>query len=348
MDFHLNSLAAKVLSVILLSQAGSVYAEAGDSLSHFVKKGPPPCVVDVPSLDFLRSDQRDFSVRNIRSAAWFARQIQLTTELRQDAWRSLSDKLINVTEFELNRWGLHATLLEFDEQLLVVYRGTEDALDYVLNAAFNTTRKGHELGLPGWVHEGFLINFKLSWDKLLTAIRASASSGKTVSFAAHSLGGALSQFAAWILEEQGIRVGKIYAFQSPNAGDVEFQKEFEKRFGERHINTLYGEDVTPHIPPVFEAADAFGRVVVKPLGGLLGLLAKRAHYGGVGLRYIINRDGSQILVPSENVAAHEVNYWDTYLEKSNGQPFPLSLSPDSPFIMDHDMDHVLCTLMKLR
>lgn len=347
MAVSLHSLFAGFVSVMLTLHASAAIAEPDSLVSAFVKRGPPPCEVDVPSYDFLNDDNKNFSVRNIQSAAWFARQIQLTSGLRNAAWMSLPTRPLNVREFELERWGLHAVLLEFEEHVLVVYRGTEDVLDYILNAAFYTTRKGRELGLPGWVHEGFLTNFKLSWDDMVIAIKEAASGGKTVSFAAHSLGGALSQFAAWILEEEGLRVGKVYAFQSPNAGDIEFQRAFESRFGDRHVNTLFGDDVTPHIPPVFEAADAFTRAVVKPLGGVLGRLVKAAQYGGIGQRFIVNRDGSQILIPSENVNAHEIRYWESYLEKSQGKPFPLSLSPNSAFIVDHDMDNVLCTLSKL-
>lgn len=342
----LNLLLPIAFTAALPVLAVSAAAE-GTPVSTFVKRGPPPCSVDAPNEEFMRPDVKNFSVRNIESAAWYARQIQLTDGLRSAAWKSLPNAPLNVQEFELKRWGLHAVLIEFEKHVLVVYRGTEDVLDYVLNAAFYTTRKGQELGLPGWVHEGFLTNFKLSWDKLFAAIQLAASDGKPVTFAAHSLGGVLSQFAAWILEERGLSVNKVYAFQSPNAGDEEFQRAFEMRFGDRHINTLYGDDVTPHIPPVLEAADAFARAVVKPLGGVLGPLVKAAHYGGVGQRYLVNRDGSQILIPSENVNEHEIQYWESHLEKSGGRPFPLSLSPDSSFIVDHDMDNVLCTLSRL-
>ncbi|MEY2987992.1 MAG: hypothetical protein RJB13_1513, partial [Pseudomonadota bacterium] len=132
-------------------------------VSSFVKRGPPPCSVDAPNEEFMEPSARNFSVRNIESAAWFARQIQLTSGLRNAAWDRLPKAPLKVREFELPRWGLHAVLFEFEKHVLVVYRGTEDVLDYVLNAAFYTTRKGQELGLPGWVHEGFLTNFKLTW-----------------------------------------------------------------------------------------------------------------------------------------------------------------------------------------
>lgn len=346
MAVSLNSTLSRACAVALSFQA-SVSLALSTPVSAFVKQGPPPCSVDAPNEEFMQRDAKSFSVRDIQSAAWFARQVQLTDDLRSAAWRSLPSAPLKVQEFTLKRWGLHAVLFEFERHVLVVYRGTEDALDYVLNAAFYTTRKGREWALPGWVHEGFYTNFKLSWNSLYSAIQESAGGGKTVTFAAHSLGGVLSQFAAWILEDKGMTVNKIYAFQSPNAGDSEFQKAFEMRFGDRHINTLYGDDVTPHIPPVFDAVDAFARAVVKPLGGILGRLVKSAHYGGIGQRYIINRDGSQILIPSESVSAHEVQYWESYLQKSEGKPFPLNLSPDSPFIVDHDMDNVLCTLIQL-
>ncbi|MEY3902173.1 MAG: hypothetical protein RL189_1479, partial [Pseudomonadota bacterium] len=126
----------------------------------------------------------------------------------QNAWERLPEKPIRVTDFSVGKLGLHATLLEFSDRVLLLYRGTEDALDYVLNGTFFTT-EGAKHNLPGWVHEGFLINFYLSWAKVKPALTQAAARGKKIIFAAHSLGGVLSQYAAWILENDGIGVERI-------------------------------------------------------------------------------------------------------------------------------------------
>ena len=61
----------------------------------------------------------------------------------------------------------------------------------------------------------------------------------------------MSHFAGWKLEEEGVRVSKIFAFQSPTGGDVHFKKAFDACFSGRTFNTLYGNDT--HL--IFHRAD---------------------------------------------------------------------------------------------
>jgi hypothetical protein len=280
------------------------------------------------------------------SAAWFARQVQLTDALRHEAWQSLTVPPVQVTDFSLERWGLHAAVLEFDHKVLVLYRGTEDVLDYVLNATFYTSRHGEALGLPGWVHQGFYINFLLSWQRVSAAVREAAARGKSVVLAGHSLGGVLSQYAAWLLENEGIRVVRVYAFQSPNPGDLEFKTRFEERFEQRHSNTVYGLDVTTHIPPVFEASEAFGEAAIPYVGKVMTRLLTRARYGALGQRFSLNAEGVRTPIENSAIPEFEQAYWKSYRQVSGGKAFPLGLAADSPLIADHDIDRVLCALAK--
>ncbi|MBM3381109.1 MAG: lipase family protein [Betaproteobacteria bacterium] len=350
MNHHFSPMARGLSVLLAVSATLSVHADSfgnDRALNAFVKNAPPPCEVPAPNFDFMADAARPFSFHNLTAAAWFARTVQLTSGYRQEAWEKLPLKPVRVQDFRADPWGLHATLLEFDDKVLMMYRGTEDILDYVLNVTFYTTRKGQELGLPGWVHDGFLANFKLSWSRVLDALRESTSSGKQVVFVGHSLGGVMSQYAAWLAENEGMKVVRVYAFQSPNPGDVEFKAAFEERFADRHSNTLYGEDVTPHIPPVQEAADAFGKASIKKLGTLVAGLAKRARYGALTERLRIAENGTYRAVPADAIVQDEINYWDSYQSKSGGKAFPLGLGAQSPFVLDHDIDRVLCSLAKL-
>ncbi|NBW83044.1 hypothetical protein EBR21_14945 [bacterium] len=279
------------------------------------------------------------------SAAWFARTVQLVDGLREAAWEKLPERPVRVRDFMLKRFGLHGTLLEFSDKALMLYRGTEDALDYVLNGTFFTT-SGEKFGLPGWVHNGFLVNFLLSWPEVHADLKAMAAQGKTIFFASHSLGGVLSQYAAWLLENEGVRIGRIYSFQSPNPGDLEFKKAFEARFAGRFSNTIYGEDVTPHIPPILESVEAFGSSVPQVLSKPAVELLNKARYGTLTERFTIFPSGVLVAVPSDEVNASEIKYWSSYPDKNGGKPFPLGLGPQSPFVSDHDIDKVLCSLAK--
>lgn len=326
----------------LLNATPAVAVESG--LGTLVKTQDPPCDF-TPTFDFMFADNAAYSVQNIASAAWFARQVQLVDGLRQAAWEGLPEKPARVIDFAVGKLGLHATLLEFSDRVLLMYRGTEDALDYVLNGTFFTT-EGARHNLPGWVHEGFLINFYLSWAKVKPALTQAASSGKKIVFASHSLGGVLSQFAAWMLENEGVKVERLYAFQAPNAGDIEFKESFDSRFSGRSSNTIYGDDVTPHIPPVLESVDAFARALPAPLTDVARKLVGKARYGAVSGRFRVADDGTQTSIPSGEIAESEIQFWSDYLKKSGGKSFPLGLGPKSPFVADHDVDKVLCSLAK--
>ncbi|MEN9811273.1 MAG: hypothetical protein RLZZ488_2840 [Pseudomonadota bacterium] len=329
-----------VCSLLTVSAAEAVESRPGT----MVKTQDPPCDF-TPNFDFMHSGSEAYSIQNIASAAWFARQVQLIDAPRQAAWDRLPEKPIRVTDFSLGKLGLHATLLEFSDRVLMLYRGTEDALDYVLNGTFFTT-DGAKHNLPGWVHEGFLINFYLSWAKVKPALTQAAGSGKKIVFAGHSLGGVLSQYAAWMLENEGVSVERVYAFQSPNPGDVGFKDAFDSRFAGRSSNTIYGEDVTPHIPPILESVEAFAEALPKQLSDIARKLVGKARYGALSGRFRIAADGTQIPLPNSDIAGSEIQFWSDYLKKSGGKPFPLGLNANSPFVADHDVDKVLCSLVR--
>jgi len=340
-----RKIAIACLTFLSISQLqGSIFGSDTVPRGTMVKTQDPPCDFS-PSLEFMNESYEAYSLKNMTSAAWFARTVQLVDGQRNLAWERLAVQPLSIRDFTLKKFGLHATLLEFNDNVLMLYRGTEDVLDYILNGVFYTT-EGRPHGLPGWVHEGFFINFRMTWPEVRVALKDAAARGKKIVFASHSLGGVMSQYAAWLLENEGISVSRIYAFQSPNPGDLEFKQKFEQRFSGRSSNTIYGEDVTPHIPPIVESAPAFGASLPRKLSKLAVKLLSKARYGTLSDRFVVAADGTRVQISQEKVIESEVNYWSSYLSKSGGKPFPLGLGPESPFVADHDIDKVLCSLAK--
>lgn len=345
----MRMLAFTVFVCQLLAAAIPATAVAAESPTSAVevlkpKKQPrpaqPPCAFS-PSLNFLDEHRLGVTQEHLASAAWFARAVQLDDTQRALAWKSLSTQPKAIHDLYAGPFGLHATVLEFEKNILVMYRGTQDPLDYVLNAVIYTS-PGWIHGLPGWVHTGFLSNFGLTWRRLKNLLGTLAADGRSVVFASHSLGGAMSQFAAWRLENAGLRVSHIYAFQTPNAGDRKFKQKFDERFAGRAQNTLYGDDITPFIPPSRSSVEDFVQATTKPLAGVLALVAKKANYAALDGRLEIRSDGEL----KEGVETSESSFWQTYREKSGGKGFPLGLSSTSGFVKDHNIDFVLCSLAK--
>ncbi len=303
-----------------------------------------PCRVK-PNLDFMNAANGEYAHEHFLSAAWFARAVQLPNETRKQHWQALEQQPISIKDFYAGPFGLHATLLEFDRKVLLLYRGTQDPLDYILNAAFFTS-PGWVHRLPGWVHKGFLINFGLSWRQIRGTLKQMADQGKTVTFAAHSLGGVLSQYAAWRAEEDGIAVDRIYAFQAPNAGDETFRDAFENRFAGRSANLIFGEDLTPHIPPTRESFREFADATMRVLSGPLSAIVRQAKYAALAERFRLSDSGHVEAVATEDIVRSEKAFWSSYKQKTGGKAFPKGLGPESAFIADHNVERVVCTLAK--
>jgi hypothetical protein len=293
------------------------------------------------NLDFLDETGVGTSQLSLTSAAWFARMVQLDRQQRQAAWNSLPVKPLFIDDVIAGPFGLHATVLTFPEHVLVMYRGTQDPLDYVLNALIYTT-PGWIHGLPGWIHNGFLSNFGMTWRKMRRLLKQRTEDGRDIVFASHSLGGAMSQYAAWRIENEGLHVRRIFAFQSPNPGDQHFRRAFDERFYGRAFNTLYGDDLTPFLPPPRAAVGEFAQATAKLLAGPLALIARIANYSSVGARYAITKDGALNDVTPE----WDLEFWRSYKQKSGGKPFPMGLSARSGLVADHNMDRVMCSLAK--
>jgi hypothetical protein len=336
-----------ILTAFFLSLSTNLPANAEPSRSRTEvekkknKPADPPCSV-TPSLSLLDETSLHPDKETLVSAAWLARAVQLENSSREQAWKKLPETPKQVHDLYAGPFGLHATMLEFEHSILVMYRGTQDPLDYVLNAMIYTS-PGWIHDLPGWVHNGFLSNFGMTWRKLRGTLRKiNEDRRKNIVFASHSLGGVMSQYAAWRLENDGFRVSRIFAFQSPNGGDNKFKAQFDGRFSGRTFNVLFGDDITPFIPPSRSAVKAFAAATTRPLAGTLALVARKANYEALSGRLEVLDDGEV----TESTLSTEQSFWQTYKSKTGGKGFPFGLSGSSRFVSDHNIDRVVCALAK--
>jgi hypothetical protein len=339
------------LVLFLASQSAEAQMDRVELSAHLEKSNRVPTLNPVlpcqvtPTLDFMEPKNEEPTREDLLSAAWFARAVQLPNEHRSTHWKQLKTQPLSIHDIYAGPFGLHATILEFESKALVLYRGTQDPLDYILNATFFTS-PGFVHGLPGWVHKGFLINFGLSWRSMNSKLKQLATQGKSVIFAAHSLGGVLSQYAAWRAERQGVVVDKIFAFQSPNPGDEKFKAEFERHFAGRSSNLIFSDDITPHMPPARVAVREFSDATMKILAGALSVIVRQAKYSPASERYRLESDGTVEHLHSLRLAEDEQSFWRSYRAKTRGPGFPRGLGPDSKFVADHNIEKVVCTLAK--
>ncbi len=137
--------------------------------------------------------------------------------------------------------------------VLLVFRGTDNARDWLTNLQFDTVP-----GPAAKVHRGF-------WQALVEGPRESpapmsqvrgalarmGSRGQALWVTGHSLGGALAVLcAAQLALMDRIPVQGIYTFGQPRAGAYGFAGAFDKAFEARAFRLVNHNDIVPMVPPV--------------------------------------------------------------------------------------------------
>ncbi|MEX0591715.1 MAG: lipase family protein [Xanthobacteraceae bacterium] len=155
-----------------------------------------------------------------------------------------------------------------DDLIAVVFRGTEDDLDWRTNFRFQFV----ELQGGARVHAGFFQAYLTIRDTLFTTVKQLAKKKpRPVYLAGHSLGGALAMMATAELSNHDDRelrdcIAACYTFGSPKVGDRSFD-QFVKVPLYRVTN---GVDIVPAVPPWFgyrQVGDTryFGLAGIAPL-----------------------------------------------------------------------------------
>jgi triacylglycerol lipase len=155
-----------------------------------------------------------------------------------------------------------------DELIVVVFRGTENELDWRKNFRFQFV----ELQGGARVHAGFFLAYLTIREALFKNVkRLVKDAPRPVYLTGHSLGGALAMMATAELsnhEERELRdcIAACYTFGSPKVGDRSFD-QFVKVPLYRVTN---GIDIVPAVPPWFgyrQVGDTryFGRAGMGPL-----------------------------------------------------------------------------------
>ena len=155
----------KVEDMVLVGNTDDIFSESGQHFNEDIHLPAQAASVAHRIAFGPNAGQEDQT-----PAAWFARAVQLEDDQREIAWKSLHVAPVSIHDLRAGSFGLHTTVLEFEKSILVMYRGTQNPLDYILNALIYRS-PGWVHGLPGWIHTGFLSNFGLSWRALRPLIK---------------------------------------------------------------------------------------------------------------------------------------------------------------------------------
>ena len=206
----------------------------------------------------------------------------------------IQDHETNVTSF--------AGLLRYPDKTVLAFQGTitDESIDGVEDWLQNfRVEQVSAMGLPGQVHEGFLVQLQLIWDDILAGLK---DNNQPLYLTGHSQGAAVAVLAAKALELQGIAVEATYTFAAPRPGDAEFAASLKTPV----YRFEFGDDVVPHVAfhsmSMGKFEDIINAQLLSRVPNLAGLLRTAADgYAGAGPLYY-RRPGTEL---QEGLSAEE-------------------------------------------
>ena len=135
----------------------------------------------------------------------------------------------------ISKSGSECVVAHTDDQLWVVFRGTNDKKDHISNLRFAKTKNKLE------IH----IGFKSRLDKILPEVLAELDqhADKEIYFAGHSLGGAMAQIVATMAKDTK---STCFTFGCPRVGTILFSSRATHVNHYRFVNCT---DPIPILPP---------------------------------------------------------------------------------------------------
>lgn len=133
--------------------------------------------------------------------------------------------------------------------MVVVFRGTDDSEDWLVN--LNIQTRDVEGGV---MHVGFYDAFATVRPKIDAAIEEHPPEHLWIT--GHSLGGALSVVCAHQLAVADVSVDGVVTFGQPMVADEELANHLGEHFDGKYLRFVNNADIVPRVPPTFVHAGA--------------------------------------------------------------------------------------------
>ncbi len=203
-----------------------------------------------------------------------------------------------------NRNSAQAALIEHQEYLCMVFRGTNEPVDWLDN--MNIFRKDV---LFGEFHRGFWRSVKDVWDVIYPRYQELRKTKKRPLFlTGHSLGGAMATIAAARFIHQDMPFTAVYTFGQPRVMNRVGARIYNMEAGRRHHRFQNNEDIVTRAP------------------------ARLAGYSHVGQCFYIDSDGK---------IHDDTGWWFRFLDTIEGAVENLLKLQRVGLIKDHDVQKYL-------
>ncbi len=156
--------------------------------------------------------------------------------------KSRDPDFISVTGFDNN--SAQSAIVEHEKYLCMVFRGTNEAADWLDNVNALTTER-----LFGSFHKGFYNSVNDVWQPMFDRYRALyRKNRKPLFLTGHSLGGAMATIAAAKLLHADTPFTSVYTFGQPRAVTLETSRTFNIACGSRFFRFQNNNDIVTRIP----------------------------------------------------------------------------------------------------
>lgn len=199
----------------------------------------------------------DFALPTWLSILAYKSRSQIVSQLRDIGFRS--ENIVMLEDAVGAGAVLPGTIQGFMAQgargRFVVFRGTSDPLDWIVNLDFTLDSRAGNLVARGGAHSGFYAG-ALAATGLVKSMQAYRGPGSDlpVWIVGHSLGGAYASLFGLLAASEGLPVGAVVTIGQPRAANRALAALMTERLHGRLFRLVKADDIFPHFPPTPSAA----------------------------------------------------------------------------------------------
>ena len=253
-------------------------------------------------------------------------------------------------------YGHRAYVAINENYVLLVFRGTQTANQYISNALFYQMNFSRAIGVRGAkTHRGMAGVFVKYRKRVFKAIEALNLQNKPIILAGHSLGGVMATFFGYKLQKLGYNVRKIYTAGQPKLGNSILRNAIENQMGDKIISLSLNTDITPMVPPAKTSARYFSDIIsakLRPLRYFFYRLVLRLNYEhNPGKKLVLTRHkntGEAYIEQDTNSNRREVSFWKDISARLSKRSNMKEISDYLKSKFDsHHPDNYICGLTEL-
>ena len=210
--------------------------------------------------------------------------------------------------FPIDKGNVEAALVEHEEYLCMVFRGTDEIKDWIDNINASLVEK-----LFGGFHKGFWEATEEVWSDLKPEYQKKREKKRLSLFiTGHSLGGAMATIAAAKLIQSDQPFISVYTFGQPRAMNQDAARIFNTKCKDRFFRFQNNNDVVTRVP--------VRRTGYSHVGNTLYISKeKKIHDNpGVEFKFLDTIDGYEEALKAKRIDAIEDHKMDYYLAAIDG------------------------------